>query len=503
MIDLMNQADRLNLIREIDSPENKDRKALSLRQYEIFNDRQHQYVLEYLREQFSEKTVKEMPVISSINLARRIVKQEASLYRTAPKRMFYDMPEDLAVQLDTLYSDFGWNDKFQKGNEYFKLQQQTHIQWVLHRGMLKPRILLAHHLDVVPLSDDPEQGEIYIVSSFDKSTYLRHDRPTATGYRGVSYQGLSGMSDGANQKIGDPDDYKTKRKFYVWSPQYNFEMNADGVITSGPEVENPLNGTIPFVDVSASKDFEYWVRQGQSVSDFSIQFNGQISDVANVVRLQGWGQAVFTGSEGMIPESLQIGPNYVIRLPIDPNNNVPTDFKYVTPNADIEGSLNFLKMTLSMFMSSRGVDPKTISLDGTGQSFSSGLERLLSMISKFEASKEDMDSFRKAEMKSFEIIKAYSNAYAGSDLLTDKLTTIPENAWMQVQFAEPQLIQSEKEKLDLISLKRDLGIQSRLKAYMDINGVDEETALKELAEIDGEGQRPQSIQESSIPDTEP
>jgi hypothetical protein len=492
MINLMDIGHRLQLIREIDGPENKARKAQSLRQFEIFNDRQHQYVLEYLRGQFSEKTVREMPIISSINLARRVVKQESSLYKTAPKREFYGVSEEQEVMLQAVYADYGYNDRFLKANEYFKLQEQTHLHWVLQYGKIKPRVLMPHHLDVVPLDEDPEMGQIYIVSSFDKKDYLRYENPTATGYRGNTYQGLG--SDGANQKIGDPDDYRTKRRFTVWSKDFNFIMDENGVIVSGPEVENPLNGIIPFIDISSSKDFEYWVRQGQSVSDFSIQFNGMISDVANVVRLQGWGQAIFSGPEGLLPESLQIGPNHVIRLPIDANNPTPTDFKYVTPNADIAGSLDFLKMNLSMFMSSRGIDPKSISMDGTGQNFSSGLERLLSMISKFEASKEDMDIFKKTEMKSYEILKAYINAFSGTDLLEVSVGALPEDSWMTIQFAEPQLIQSEKEKLDLIQQKMDLGIISKVSAYMAINDVDEETALKELREIDGEGQGPNTIE---------
>jgi hypothetical protein len=487
MINLANQADRLLVIREIDNPENKARKAQSLRQYEIFNDRQTQYVLEYLRGQFSESTVKEMPIISSINLARRIVKQEASLYKTPPKRTFINCSPEQSTMLEALYSWGAYNDRFMRANEFFKLQSQTHIQWVLKDQQIKARALLPHHLDVIPYSEDPEQGAIYIISSFDKQTYMDPNTPSATGYRGIS-QPLVGP-DGYNQKIADPDDYKkTLKRYVVWSKEFNFIMDADGKIVSGEDITNPLGGIIPIVDASSSKDFEYWVRMGQSVSDFSVQFNGMISDVANVVRLQGWGQAVFSGPEGILPEALQIGPNHVLRLPKDPNNPVDTKFEYVTPNADIQGSLEFLKMNLSMFMSSRGIDPKTVSTDGTSQSFTSGLERLLAMVTKFEASKEDISVFSKAEKDSFQVIKAYLNNYEGTEMLDDDWTQVPEESDLLIQYEEPQMIQSEKEKLELIQMKREVGLQSRVAAYMQFHEVDEETAIKELAEIDNEGQ---------------
>jgi hypothetical protein len=480
MINLMNQSDRLNIIREIEGPENKARKAISLREYEIFNDRQHQYVLDYLRSQFSEKTVQEMPVISSINLCRRIVKQESSLYKAEPIRKFYNVKPETESVLQDMYDVMGYNERFKQSNEYFKLQSQAHLQWVLKDGVIKPRVLLPHHLDVIPKSDDPEQGSIYIISVFDKSTYIRDEQTL----RGAQYQGLQG--DGVNQKIGDANDYKAKlKKYYVWSDEFNFVMDYDGNITS-EETENPLGGILPIIDISGSKDFEYWIRQGQSVADFSIQFNGLLSDVANVVRMQGWGQAVYSGPEGLLPENLVLGPTRILRLPVDPNNPTPTDFKYVNANADIEGSLNFLKTNLSMFLSSRGIDPGSISTDGTSKGYSSGLDRLLDMITKFEASKSDMSIFKKVESQSFEIIKAYVNTYSGSDLLDMEIGTIPDDAYLQVQYAEPQLIKSEQEKLADIEKKRELGLLSRVQAYMDLYGVDEETAVKELAEINGE-----------------
>lgn len=490
MINLSDKQNRLNIIQSIKSEENKQRKQISVEQYEIFNDRQHKYVLQYLKQQFSEKTVLEMPVISSINLARRVVKQEASLYKSPPKRSFQNMTDDQAEKLGSMYEDFGWNTKYMQANEYFKLQLQTHIMWALQDGCIKSRVLLPHHLDVIPDPVDPENGAIYIISSFDKS--LTDGNPTLGTKSG--YQGI--QSDNINQAIADADDYKASlEKYVVWSKDFNFIMDGNANITSGESIENPIGGIIPIVDAASSKDFEYWVRQGQSVTDFSVQFNGMISDVANVVRMQGWGQAVFTGPEGSIPESIQLGPNFVIRLPTDPNNpSATSDFKYVTANADIAGSLEFLKTNLSMFLSSRGVDPKTISFDGASESFSSGFERLLSMIEKFEASKADIDLFTKVEKRSFDIIKTYLNTYQGTELLNEEFSvgTIPEDAYMTVTFEQPQLIKTEKENLELIKQKMELGLESRLAAYMSLNDVDEQTAIKNLAEIDGENKRPDS-----------
>ena len=84
--DLTKQSERKKLIETINSNDNKSRKAESLRQQEIYQDRLFQYVKENLEGTFDAKTVKEMPIISSVNLVKRIVKEEASIYRESPKR---------------------------------------------------------------------------------------------------------------------------------------------------------------------------------------------------------------------------------------------------------------------------------------------------------------------------------------------------------------------------------------------------------------------------------
>lgn len=482
MIDLLDVGVRRALIQEIEAPENRQRKSVSLKQYEIFNDRIHQYVLEHLRGQFSENTVKEMPIISALNIARRIVKQEASIYREEPKRRFENVPDDVADKIVTAYDDEGWNDKFGTANEYFKLQQQCHLQWTLKNGKLKPRILLGHQIDAIPDPEDPENALGYIISIFDKTLYLNDTRTTPTGY--ISPSHAIGV-DGFNKMIADRNDWKEKNKRYVvWTKDLNFIMDSKGVIVS-EDTKNEL-GLIPIIDISSSKDFEYWVRQSEALSEFTIQFNAAFSDVANVVRLQGWGQAVFSGPANMMPETLQVGPNHVIRLPIDPNNPVPASFQYVTPNADIAGSLDYMKMLLSTFLSSRGIDPKAVSMDSSGESFSSGLERLLSMISKFEASRDDIDIFRRVESESFEIIKAFEAVYGGTEFYPEPFG-LTEDAVLLVEFKEPEMIQSEKEELDLIQQKIEMGMISKLRAYMEVNDVSEETALKELDEIENEG----------------
>ena len=482
--DLVQPESRLALIKFIESPENKARKAQSFREYEIFNERQRQYVVEYLRGQFSQDTVREMPIIDAIHLCTRIVKEKASLYGTEPTREFMGVTDELKAQIEKLFKNIKLNKKMQSLNRYFKLQRQAHLNWTIINGELRPRVLLKHHLDVIPQDNDPESGMIYVISSFDKSEVVVEENQTPTGVRG---RGSRNQDVKARIKRLD-------QRYHVWTQEYNFTMNGNGEIIPDADgeyhVENPISPLVPFIEVTDEKDFEYWIPKGSAAADFSVQFNGMASDLQNVVKMQGWGQAVFVGPENSIPKHFVIGMNSVIRLPTDPTTKVNPEFKYVSASPDIDGSLKTLVFALSAFLSSEGLDPATINTSGSAQGYTSALDRLLAMIQEFEASKDDMDIFQAAELKSFEIVKAFINVYGGTEILNSEVKAIPETASMSIIFSEPTMIKSEKEQLDITKQRREMGLQSRVSAYMETWGVDEPTALKEIAKIDGEKAAP-------------
>jgi len=489
MINWLDQNDRIMVIKAIKDPENKERKNVSLKQYEILNDRLYQYVYDYLKTQFSDKTVKEMPIISSVNLAQRIVKQEASLYKARPTREFYNVSDDQKEALHELYEKMNVDDKMLRANEMFKAQQQTTVQVSLVEKELKLRNLWAHQVDVIPDDENPEKAQAYIISTFDKQNSFDNHQSKLS--QSSSYSGL--MPDHQNQLIADGDDYKAKlNRFYVWTKEMNFVMDGNGVILS-QDTENSMQH-LPFTDIASSKDFEFWVRQGEGVTDFTIQFNALLSDIANVVRMQGWGQAYFKGPESAVPtESLQVGLNKVLMLYTDANNAAETEFGFAQPSADITGSLEFLKSTLSIFLSSKGLNPKVASLSGESEKFTSGVDRMLSMIQQFEASKSDAALFEHAEDQIFQSIRAYINTYQGTDFLDDKYSIgeIPEDAYVTIHYAEPQSIQSNEEKLTQIKTEIELGLKSRLKAIEEYYDIEEEEALKLMGEIDNEKKQAQ------------
>jgi hypothetical protein len=488
-LDLMSESIRRSVIKEIKGDENKRRRAESLKRFEVYRERQDRYILEKLESEFSEKTVREMRKILSINLCPRIVDQLASIYKTPPVRGVANLTEAQEQQVAVLYEHAMVDVKLAQANKYFKLENQCAIQVVPRNGIVKIRVLLPHQYDVLPDENNPEEAYAYVVSVFDKFEYLN----SASSSADLSNPGRGGFlkssetMDGMNQSIADSEDYKASLERYeVWTKDLNFLMDGNGNIVSGDDVVNPI-GELPFIDVACEKDFEFWIRRGNGIVDFAIDFGAQLSDIANIIRMQGYAQAVISAEKQ--PDSMVVGPNHILWLQLDANRpELKPTFEFVSPGSDLQASLDFLEMTLRLFLTSKGIDPKTVSGKLDSQSFSSGVERLLSMIDKFESSKSDTEIFRYVEMKLFHLLKLWSNVYQNTDQLIPELQLgkIPDDAKMTVNFVQPQAVQTKTELEDSIIKLLDKGLTTKKAAIMELKGIDEDSADEVLAEIANE-----------------
>jgi hypothetical protein len=213
-----------------------------------------------------------------------------------------------------------------------------------------------------------------------------------------------------------------------------------------------------------------------------------ISDLANISRMQGFSQAVMCSQKK--PEWIQLGPRTLLwmKMPEEPDAKAPT-FEFASPSPDIGSSLELLKSFIQLYLSSEKIDAKAIASIGEASSFSSGFERFLALIEKFEASADDLELFRTIEAEYFELVKLWINAYSDTTdgLVGDlKGASIPENAYVTSRFNKPQMIQSFDEKVDT-NLKLLSGkVKSRLKVIKDIFEVEDAVAQEMLAEIDSE-----------------
>jgi hypothetical protein len=498
---------RKSVIDQINGDENRRRKNDSLKRFDIYQKRQERYILEKLRSEYSAQTVQEMRVISSINLARRIVDEKASLYTKAPERQFTyrdgtPLPEKQVKQLQDLYRYGHIDISMKKANRYYKLESQAALQVIPKDGVICSRVLLPHHYDVIPDPVNPEMAFAYVISVYDRS--LLYNQTSVNAATSTNYLTQS-ESDQINQIIADPEDANNgKGKFIWWTAEYNFitdgwgnMIHEDGspmMIRTQEDlsaVANPIE-QLPFVDIAMGKEFEFWVRQGNDVVQFAIDFSALLSDTAEVNKRQGYSQAIVYSQQP--PKDMMVGPNRVLHMQLDPNTEIQPKFEWSSPQPDMQASLDLLESYLRLFLSAEGMDPKTVSGRLEGTKYSSGVDRLLAMIEKFEASSDDIDLFNKVEDQTLKIAVAWSNLMQGATVqvgvqpLLPELQAgaLPEDVQVNVNYKKPEAVQTKSETEDSVIKRVDAGLMSKKSALMELDGLTEEQAEKALAEIDDE-----------------
>ena len=79
-IEIENPSYRRAIINEILGEENKARKEDAKTRFEVWKDKSHKFVKAQLEQELSPETVKDMPIISSINLTKAVVREKSAIY---------------------------------------------------------------------------------------------------------------------------------------------------------------------------------------------------------------------------------------------------------------------------------------------------------------------------------------------------------------------------------------------------------------------------------------
>ena len=477
---LLDQEFRAQIIEETLSEENNERKEKSLEDTDVYTGQIHDYVLKRFEDKgYTESTLCSIPIVSTINVSKKVVDNQAGVYKQAPKRTYSEVTEEQLQVIEEVYTDAWVDAKMLGSNRLFKLQQQTHILIEPVDGMVKLKNLKQHSIDVLPHYLDPEKPLAYIISSYDKSLSDLYDQ--------------SERSDGFNQKIADRDDYKKESmRFIWWSDNYHFVTNGHGVILGkdddNQDIANPI-GIIPIVEISEDKDHEYFIQDRNLSTQFTVDYNEALSNNGHIVHMQGFAQAYIKAPQDLMPESLTIGPTKILKLITDPNaDQNQVDFGFATPGSDLAGAKEYTDSLLAQFLSSIGLDPSAITSSSGQKLYSSGTERLLALIENFDATRTDFSRYEYAEKKMFKVIARWMNALRDTDMLNDKYKTseISDNASVSVEFKRPEQITSDAEKLDVLEREKDLGIVDRVKIVEKYKNMTKEEAEEYLDGLETE-----------------
>lgn len=477
-IDFTRTDERKAVLEQINGSENYSRKRRAQRAFDIYNDIIEPYLMELLKKEFSTTSISQMRKCYSINISKRIIQEEANVYSSAPTRTFANVNEQEQTQLENIYNYSMTNTKMLVLNRYYRLFNQAFAQVLPHNGIIETRILGPHQIDVIPDEKDARIPYAYIQNVWPK------DMQATTPSLDQTYN----ANDKMNQQIADPNDRQGAEQTYViWTPEYQMKMNGNADVLD--IVENPIK-RLPFIDVASEKDYQFFVNRGYPVTDYALELSVDITDLSSIARMQGWAYAIVYSENP--PQNLVVGPNQVLWMKLDPNKpEIQPRFEFVSPSPDLNGQLSVLQSKMRMFLASRNFKSKAIVGDGSVDQYTSGVDRLLSMVDKYEASREDLALFRRVEDQLFDLYRDWSNTWIEFNderALIDplRISRINDQAWVDVKFAKPEAIQSESEKRDDMIKEIDSGLRSRIEAIMELREVDRESAEEILEMIDSD-----------------
>ena len=476
--DILDEAFRKIVISEILGEENIQRKNKQLRKHEIYRDMNQKWVLDALaKESFKPSTLKQMENRSTnVSVCRKIVNKLAQAYTGGVSRMVInDEVSEFSINELAKYLDF--DSVMKKLDRYRQLFRNTQLMILPRVGSLDDngdpiyylsmRVLAPWEYDVIENPDDLTQAKCVILTDFtDRSTHepqeLSGDATRASqGFR-TGFKLRLTEGDQVDQVIADSPEDKgaEKREFIWWSDLYHFTTDVHGRITKSPDGSiNPIE-KLPFINITGDQDGNFWAAGGDDVVEGSVLINKLLTDVNFISFVQGWGQLVITGKD--LPNRIEGGPDNALTFDVREGDPNPSVF-YATSNPPIQNWLETIKMTLAMVLSTNDLSAKSISASLDSSNAASGIAMLIDQ-SEITASLQDVQKvFQDKEPVIWEVIRLWHLLYSSQQQLEDDLQEIPifSSSKVKVKFHQVKPLISEKEKLEVLKMRKDLGLNTQ------------------------------------------
>lgn len=531
---LLDQETRKNLIEKVfNAPAAKCRKDEAFKGYECLKDETVHYVVDLLKDQYDWETVFEMQyALTNISIFRKVIDKLAKVYANGVKR---SMPEKEAAKKDPEGEDaaptkdgevdagtqaiekaaefLGLNAVMTKCNRYFRAFKNSlvyvkpiKLEDEGGKYTLKVEALPPFHYDAVENANDPEKAIAIVLSDYTPSRgglYVLGDPALAQRVRNSKIR-VKGEEE--NRLIASytptgigPDPQSTgapgsdAKQYIWWTKSFHFTTNARGeIIPQGPDDDgkNPIL-ELPFVDVSAEKDGEFFAKGGRDLIDAGVQINVGLTNIKHIGVTQGFGQMYMTGKN--LPKSVKVGPNHCIQLEQNDKEDPTPEIGVLTsqpPLTDLKGVLE-MEVALMLTTNNLSVSSVASNLQG-GKDFASGIALVIDRAESIEDVSEQAKVFVAKEPKVWGLVGKwadYLKTYFTEDAkLALALPKNPET--VQVDFPPAEPVMSEMDRLEIIEKRKDLGLNTEAELLMrDQPGLTETEAEAKLAKIAEEKQK--------------
>lgn len=491
---------RQKVIKEIQAAENVDRKRDSLKRYEIYKDKIKKYVVEALAtEGLKPSTIAQMSNrAANIAICRKVINKLARTYSGGVSRETSGNSQGQKAQVDDLARLLCFDEKMRKGDRYRELQKNMLFQ-IVPEGVGDPesgepmlyklsmRTLLPWHYDVIEDSRDREIARCVILS--DQLKGNRSESYATENAAGIHSNRPLALVDGNGQDeiIADtPVDAGNARVFVWWTSNYHFSTDEAGrILPSGdnPDHVNPI-GMLPFVNNAEDQDGQFWAQGGDDLIDGTVLVNKLITDMNFIAYNQGWGQMVISGKN--LKNKFEIGPNNAIILEHEAEDPEPKVYN-VSASPPLDQWMHMIEQYVALLLTTNNLSPANVSMKLDANNFPSGIGLLIEMSEATDDVSDKQKAYKDIERDIWEIVKRWQNLLLDAGELTPEFAEIgamPADLEVNIKFNDLKPVITEKEKLETLKMRKDLGINEMVDLIMiDNPGLTREEAEKKLLKI--------------------
>ena len=494
--DILDPATRRRIIQHINGQENRARKHEAYKRYQCYKDKTHLYVVNLLLRQFDKSTVDEMSyALSNLGICRKVIDKLARVYKYGVEREIVvdgikDEKATEAISIAVRESDA--DQAMKKTNRFYKLFKNTmlYIRPMVENSQIRMTPLPPYLYDVVESSDDREKPLVVILSGYSPARNIGGGFASGLaamagtdGRNGNVVSMQTTFGNGIDETIADVPGDEADRGYVFWSDSYHFTCDKKGNIISTEEIENPIE-KLPFVNYAEDQDGSFWAEGGEDLVDGAILINSMVTNINHIAITQGYGQLVMTGKD--LPKNVKVGPNKGIVLTHESEDPVPT-FEFKSANPPLDQLRSLVEMYVALLLTTNNLSTSGVASNLSGSSgFASGIAMIIDKSESMEDVEDQRQLFVDNEPVVWEIYSRWHARLKAEGSLNEELSAIafPDLFDVYSVFGEPKAIESEKERLDVIKMKLDMGLMTQVDAIKEDNpGITRDMAEEKLKKI--------------------
>ena len=461
-IDLTKREYIYQLINEIETSQNVKRKKDAYIAFECQEGRQKDHVIDRLKCLYPE-TYKKFRV-GNVKGVKKIISKKAKSYKNSPIRKLDKEAE--SEELNRIYNDYKFSRAFKEADKIYNLHKYVAL-WLSYdnpseeseelEGNYNLQALAPYEYDLV--SDDKGVPKIFILS-----------------YSGTDV--TKGM-DGIEQTITEDqrDTSAESKRYSFWNRDFFVKVITKGkkdgrpFITSIDIKPNQL-GRLPIAYLSQDTAQDYPIPS--DLADKVIDWNIDFSDLKTAAATQGHGQLTISHPENMKLRQLHMGMHTAINLPQSRKaDDKPTTAQYISASPDLMGQLSVLKFSLTQILDDEGITSSS-AIDGRVDEVKSGFDRLLKEADIQDIIESNQELYADClENDVYLCLKAFEDALNSNVFSSDKI---------QVTFEKPKVLITDKETLENIEKREELGLLLSYEKHIIINPNLEEADAREREE---------------------